>query len=77
MRQYELVREILNSCERNQMRDVFFQEISCADPEQYVRDMFAGQEIEVDPQDMANGDMVIFVKVGSVYQKFIFTPLDD
>ena len=77
MREYEVVREIPNSCKNNQMRDVFFEEISCDDPEQYVRGIFAGQNCEFDVQGQTNGDIVIFVKTGEIYQKFMFTPLDD
>ena len=36
---YEMVREILNSCPNNQMRDVSFQEVDTDDPEAYVREM--------------------------------------
>ena len=33
MKEYELVHEIKNSCPNNQMRDIFFEEIECDDPE--------------------------------------------
>ena len=74
---YEVVREIPNSCKNNQMRDVFFEEISCDDPEQYVRSLFSGQQCELDVQRRENGDATIFVKTGNIVQKFLFTPLDD
>ena len=32
MAEYELVHEIQNLCRNNQMRDVFFEEITCDDP---------------------------------------------
>ena len=38
MAEYELVREIQNSCSGNQMRDVFFEEIETDDPEAYLAD---------------------------------------
>ena len=31
--EYELVHEIQNLCRNNQMRDVFFEEVECDDPE--------------------------------------------
>ena len=77
MREYEVVREIENSCERNQMRDVFFEEIRCEGPEQYIRGLFAGQRYEMDAQPQENGNWVIYVTSGNVVQKFLFTPLDD
>ena len=77
MKEYEVVREIPNSCKNNQMRDVFFEEISCDDPEQYVRGLFSVQQCEFDVQRRENGDATIFVKTGDIYQKFLFTLLDD
>lgn len=76
MKTYEVVREIPNSCKNNQMRDVFFEEISCDDPEQYVRDLFSGQQCGFDVQPGENGDMTIFVRTGELYQKFLFTLID-
>ena len=72
MKAYELVREIPNSCKNNQMRDVFIDEISCDDPEQYVRSLFSGQQCEFEVQRQENGDAAIFVKTGGIYQKFLF-----
>lgn len=77
MKSYELVREIPNSCSNNQMRDVFIEEIACDDPEQYVRNLFPGQRCEFDVQRGENGDAAIFVKTGDLYQKFLFTLIDD
>lgn len=75
MRDYEVVREIPNSCRNNQMRDVFFEEIRCEDPEQYVRALFSGQQCEIDVQSRENGDAAIFVTTGGILQKFLFTAL--
>ena len=77
MRTYELVREIPNACKNNQMRDVFFQEISCQDPEQYVRGLFSGQQCEFDVQRRENGEETVLVKTGGIYQRFLFTPIED
>ena len=37
MAEYELVREIKNLCRNNQMRDIFFEEVACENPEDYLR----------------------------------------
>ena len=76
MKTYEVVREIPNSCKNNQMRDVFFQEISCDDPEQYVRGLFSGQQCEFDVRHRENGDAEIFVRTGGICQKFLFSLID-
>ena len=41
--EYELVHEIQNQCPNNQMRDIFFQEIACEDPELWLRQRLAGK----------------------------------
>lgn len=76
MSAYEVVREIPNSCKNNQMRDVFFEEVSCDSPEQYVRGLFSGQQCEIDVQRRENGDAAVFVKTGGMTQKFLFTLID-
>ena len=35
MKEYEVIWEIFNKCPRNQMRDVFVEEVEIADPEAY------------------------------------------
>ena len=37
MKEYEAVWEIFNQCSNNQMRDVFFEELSLEDPEEYLK----------------------------------------
>ena len=37
MKEYEVIWEIFNKCPRNQMRDVFVEEIELEDPEEYVK----------------------------------------
>lgn len=36
--EYEIIREIKNSCENNQMRDVFVEEAETDSPKQWVRE---------------------------------------
>ena len=72
--EYELVHEIKNLCRNNQMRDVFFEEIECDDPETYVRSRLKGKQIELTKEE--NGDTVtVHVTVDGLIQKFVFTPL--
>ena len=42
MKEYELIWEIFNKCPRNQMRDVFVEELELEDPEEYIRNKFKG-----------------------------------
>ena len=74
MAEYELVREIKNLCRNNQMRDVFFEEIECDDPTEYVRSVLQGTDIEVSAE--GSGDTVtIHAVCDGLIQKFVFTKL--
>ena len=44
MKEYELIWEIFNKCPRNQMRDVFVEELELEDPEEYIRNKFKGRQ---------------------------------
>ena len=63
MAEYELVYEIKNLCRNNQMRDVFFEEVECDDPEEYLREKGAG------------GSVTIHAVVDGLIQKYVFTPV--
>ena len=75
MAEYELVREIKNLCRNNQMRDVFFEEILCDDPESYIRSLLKGKTIELSRDEGPNGQHTIHATVDGLMQKFIFTPI--
>ncbi len=75
MAEYEMVREIENQCERNQMRDVFFEEVETDDPMAYVRQLVKGKDVELTQDLQANGNVTIYVQSGGVTQKFLFTKL--
>ena len=75
MAEYELVREIKNLCRNNQMRDIFFEEIACEDPESYLRSMLKGEQIELTAERGADGTVIVHAVVDGLMQKFIFTPI--
>ena len=75
MAEYELVHEIKNQCRNNQMRDIFFEEVECDDPETYVRGRLTGTKIELTPEPGAGGIMTIHATVDGLHQKFVFTPI--
>ena len=74
MAEYELVHEIKNMCRNNQMRDVFFSEVECGDPMDYVRSTVKGKDIELTREDGADGTVTIHAVVDGLMQKFVFTP---
>ena len=75
MREYELVHEIKNSCPNNQMRDVFFEEIECEDPEAWLRNRLKGKTIELSAEYGRNGAVTIHAVVDGMTEKFVFTPI--
>ena len=75
MAEYELVHEIQNLCRNNQMRDVFIEEITCDDPETYVRRRLKGtlQELTIDSHP--DGTLTIHTVTDGLMEKFSFTKL--
>ena len=72
--EYELVREIKNLCPNNQMRDIFFEDVECDDPETYVRGLRKGEKIRLEVERGSNGTVTIHADCDGLLQKFIFTP---
>ena len=75
MAEYELVREIKNLCPNNQMRDIFFEEIECDSPEDYIRGFLRGKELELTVEQGSNGCVTVHAVVDGLMQKFVFTPI--
>ena len=75
MTEYELVHEIKNLCPNNQMRDIFFEEVTCDDPEDYVRRRYAGKEMELTTETVAGGAVTVHAVIDGLIQKFVFTPI--
>lgn len=75
MAEYELVREIPNLCRNNQMRDIFFDEVTTDDPVAYVREFLkdTGGELSVDRR--SDGSVTVYAVADGLTQKFTFTPL--
>ena len=73
MTEYELVHEIKNLCPNNQMRDIFFEEVECDSPEQYVRSRYAGKTMELTVEEGSGGAVTIHAVVDGLMQKFVFT----
>ena len=75
MAEYELVREIPNLCRNNQMRDIFFEEILCEDPETWLRQKLAGKSLELTLDPGAGGTVTIHAVVDGMLEKYVFTPI--
>ena len=75
MAEYEMVHEIKNLCRNNQMRDVFFEEVECDDPETYVRGLLKGKVLELSREEGADGQVNIHAVCDGLIQKFVFSPI--
>jgi len=73
---YEVVREIQNSCERNQMRDVFFDEIETDDPMEAVRGMLKDEANPMLTLEKHNEEsFTVFAECSGISQRFLFTKI--
>lgn len=75
MAEYELVREIKNLCRNNQMRDIFFEEVACENPEDYLRQRLKGKQIELSVEEGIGGAVTIHAVVDGMIEKYVFTPI--
>lgn len=75
MAEYELVHEIKNLCRNNQMRDIFFEEVECDDPAQYLRQRLHGKQVELMEEREPDGAVTIHATVDGLIEKFVFTPI--
>ncbi len=75
MAEFEMVREIKNLCRNNQMRDVLIEEIETEDPEEYVRSMLKGGQIEIHTDRKSSGAVVIDTVCDGLIQTFTFTQI--
>lgn len=73
--EYELVHEIKNLCRNNQMRDIFFEEIECEDPESWLRQRLKGKDIDLTVEAGSGGAVTVHAVVDGLMQKFVFTPI--
>ena len=75
MAEYEMVREIKNSCPNNQMRDIFFDEVETENPAAYVKAFLKGKSVNITTEAGENGVVTVYADCDGLIQKFVFTPV--
>ena len=75
MKEYEVIWEIFNHCPRNQMRDVFVEEIETEDPEMYVKSKFQGEEVSFEKTVLEDGTIIFDIVTSQIKQRCSFTEL--
>lgn len=75
MKEYEVIWEIFNHCPRNQMRDVFVEEVSLADPEAYIKEKFQGKDVSYEQTVLEDGTLVFDIVTSGIKQRCSFTEI--
>lgn len=57
------------------MRDIFFEETTIADVEEYVKKKFAGKEVSYDRTVLENGTIVYDILASGMKQRISFTEI--
>ena len=73
---YEVIREILNLCRGNQMRDVFVTEVETEDPDAVAMSYCTGENYTIEKQAKADGSILYELVVDGLHQRLSFTPED-
>ena len=74
-KKYEMIREIFNSCSRNQMRDVDVQEIETDDVDAYLARLYAGEYYTSERSVSENGVVVFDIDASGLVQRVSFTEI--
>lgn len=75
MMEYEVIREIFNSCSGNQMRDVSVTEVKIDDPDKYMDQFRVGSDIQEDKTIKEDGTIIYDIVVNGLKQRFSFTKI--
>ena len=70
---YEMVREIFNKCSQNQMRDVFIENVETDNPAEYIKNLLAGKEVNIEENTFSDGTIIFDVDIAGLRQRFSFT----
>lgn len=75
MREFEVIREIINQCPLNHSRDQFFEEIQCEDPESYLRQRYIGKDAVLEKQIQPDGSIIFDVYLSGMHQRYTFSEI--
>ena len=78
MKEYEVIWEIFNKCPRNQMRDVFVEEVEIEDPEEYIKKKFQGKDVSYDKTVLARwDDHLLYRNIADKTEMFLYRDLEQ
>ncbi len=77
MKEYEIIREIINLCPGNHTRDIFIEEVELPDHtdlEDYIREKFENEaELKIERIDKEDGSVVFDVMTAAIHQRYTFS----
>ena len=71
---YEMMREILNLCSNNQVRDVFVRQIETDDTAAVARSFCTGKDFTLEKDVKPDGTVIYDLTVDGLRQRLSFTP---
>ena len=74
MTSYEVVWEVINLCPNNQMRDVFIDEVSTSDTDEFIRNKFKDKDIHFDKTVQPDGTIIYDITATGMHERYSFTP---
>ena len=75
MKEYEVIWEIFNKCPRNQMRDVFVEEVEIEDLEEYIKKKFQGKDVSYEKTVLEDGTVIFDILTSQIKQRCSFTEI--
>lgn len=75
LKEYEAVWEIFNECSRNQMRDVFVEELEIEDLDAFIQNKFKGEDVSYEKTIREDGTVIYDIQTSQIRQRYSFTEL--
>lgn len=75
MKEYELIREIYNSCSNNSNRDRFISELETDDLDAVARSYCVGNEIKCERSERSDGAIVYDIVTDGLQQRLTFSEI--
>ena len=75
VKEYEAVREIFNECSRNQMRDVFVEELQIEDLDAFIKDKYKDEDMSYEKTILEDGTVIYDILTSQIKQRYSFTEI--
>jgi predicted RNA-binding protein len=76
IKKFEMIREIFNSCDNNQMRDVDISEIEIADPDEAVKTFLVGKQVKCEKSVKKDGSVIFDINTDGLNQRISYIAIN-